>query len=66
MYILDFNDTMFFIRNLEINHDEFDIKNFIFASGNTRLAANHRLQHNRSTDNLTNNSSIDFHASGIP
>jgi len=56
MYILNLNDIKFFIRNLKTNHDEFDIKNFIiFASGNTRVAANHKLQHNRSTDNLMNN-----------
>ena len=56
MYILDLNDIMFFIRNLKTNHNGFDIKTFIpFITGNTRLAASHKLQHNRSTDSLTNN-----------
>ena len=56
MYTLDLNDIMFFIKSLKTNHNGFDIKNFIsFVTGNTRLAVSHKLQHNRSSDSLTNN-----------
>ena len=56
MYTLDFNDIMFFIKNLKNRHDGFDIKSYIsFVTGNTRLATSNKLQHNRSTDMMANN-----------
>lgn len=56
MYILDLNDIRFFIKSLNSPHESFNIKNYIsFATGATRLAANHKLQHTRCTDNPSNN-----------
>ena len=45
-----------FSSNLKNPHEGFDIKNFIsFVSGDTCLAANWKLKHTRSTDNLAKN-----------
>ena len=55
-YILELNDIIFFIPNLKHPHEGFNINNYIlFASGDTRASANHKLQHNRSSTNTINN-----------
>ena len=55
MYILELND-IFFIRNLNYPHEGFNINSYISfaASGDTRAAANHKLQHNASPSHQCN------------
>ena len=56
MLIFDINDIMFFINSLKTPTSAFDIRNFIhFATGDTRLAKSHKLQHAISSTNLSSN-----------
>jgi len=56
MYTLDINDVIFLIKSIKFPSNPFNIKDFItFVYGNTRLANNHKLQHTRSSNVLSNN-----------
>ena len=47
---------MFFIKSYKSPHPGFNITDYItFATGNTRLATHQKLNHTRSSDNITKN-----------
>jgi len=52
MYILDTNDTIFFIINLKFPTGSFNITDYVhFTVGSTRQATGNKLQHVRKSDN---------------
>ena len=56
MHTLNISDIVFLIKSIKFPSDTFNINNFVtFISGSTQLANNHKLQHTRSLNVLSNN-----------
>jgi len=56
MFTLNINDIIFLIKSIKFPSNSLNIMDFVtFISGNSRLANNHKLQHTRSSNVLSNN-----------